>query len=129
MATYTSFEQLDCWKKCRDVKLWTKGIIGKFPTHETYELAFSIKKCARSSTRNIAEGFGKYKIPDKVNFCRMSKGSLHELIDDILTALDEGYITREEYSYGRERIEEALKSINGYISYLNSRNKDGWEPM
>ena len=128
MATYTSFEQLPCWQKCQEIKLWVVQFVKTLPDHERYELAFSMRKCARSATRNLAEGFGKFTIPDKVNFCRTSKGSLFELLDDILTAHEEGYITTEQYSQGRKMIEAGIYSINGYITYLNSRRQGDWEP-
>jgi four helix bundle protein len=101
-------------------------IVRTFPDDEKFELTLSIRKCARSATRNIAEGFGKFTIPDKINFCRTSKGSLYELIDDLLTARDEGYLGTEQCEYGRNLIDVALKSINGYIRYLNTRRSGGW---
>ncbi|HLF65257.1 MAG TPA: four helix bundle protein [Saprospiraceae bacterium] len=128
MATYTTFEQLPCWQKCQTIKLWLLEIVKRFPEYEKYELTFSIRKCIRSATRNLAEGFGKFTIPDKVNFCRTSKGSLYELTDDLITAVEEGYISSDLYRYGRSLIEEAIASINGYISYLNSRRDGDWEP-
>ncbi len=129
MATYTSFEQLPCWQRCHEVRLWSITLLKNLPALEMYELSYSIKKCTRSASRNLAEGFGKFTIPDKVKFCRTSKGSLHELIDGLITAQDEGYITNEQYGYGRILIEEALKSINGYINYLNSRKDGDWERL
>jgi len=128
MATFTSFEQLPCWQKCREVQRWTIDIVQKFPKNEMYELVFSIRKCARSATRNLAEGFGKFSAADKVNFCRISKGSLYELTDDLITAVDEGYLTTSECEDGRALISEAVQSINGYMRYLKSRKENGWDP-
>ena len=126
MPTFTSFEQLPCWQKCREVKLWTIELLPIFPSHEMFELAMSIKKCARSATQNLAEGFGKHSMADKINFCRMSRGSLFELQDDLLTASDEGYLSAELYAEGLKLIEAAVHSINGYIRYLDSRKRGDW---
>jgi len=76
--------------------------------------------------KNIAEGFGKHTRPDKMHFCRIAKGSLYELADDLITAVDEGYLALDQCNYGRTLIEDALKSTNGYIGYLNSRQKSSW---
>lgn len=129
MPTYTSFEQLPCWQKCREVKIWAMQIVKSFPEYEKYELTLSIRKCARSATRNLAEGFGKHSVADKINFCRTSKGSLNELIDDLLTAREEGYITLEDLDIGRSLIQQALRSINGYIRYLDSRRGGNWDSL
>lgn len=104
-------------------------IVKSFPDHEKYELVLSIRKCARSATRNLAEGFGKHSIADKINFCRMSRGSLYELIDDLITARDEGYLNDDDLAFGRDIIEQALRSINGYIRYLDSRKDGNWDPL
>jgi len=36
----------------------------------------------------------------------------------LITSLDEGHITREEYEKGRTLISKALAILNGYIRYL-----------
>lgn len=77
---------------------------------------------ARSTTHNVAEGFGRFHFQENIQFCRISRGSLYELIDQFITSLDEGYITQKEYEKGRGLISKALALLNGYINYL-SRQK------
>jgi len=77
-----------------------------------------MKRAARSTTENIAEGFGRYHYQENIQFCRHSRGSLYELIDQLITSNDEGYINENQYSQGRELIANALKLLNGYINYL-----------
>lgn len=123
MATYKSFEELECWKLCREVSRWVMGITKRFPKHEKYDLVDNMKRAARSSTRNIAEGFGRHHHGENMHFCRISRGSLFEVIDDLITAKDEFYISEEEYDKGRTKIELAIKSVNGYLRYINSLKK------
>lgn len=123
MATIGSFEDLDCWKACRAVRIWTQAIISKFPKEEKYDLVDNMKRAARSSTRNIAEGFGRFHYKENIQLCRISRGSLWELIDDLILSQDERYITEEEYTVGRKKIEKAINILNGYINYLKSRLK------
>jgi len=83
-----------------------------------------MRRASRSSTRNIAEGYGRYYYKENIQYCRQSRGSLYELIDDLITARDEGYIAEQEYIQGRAKIERALQLLNGYINYLErSMNK------
>ena len=114
----TSFEELECWKACRDVRRYIMELIKKFPPEEKYALTDGMRRASRSTTENIAEGFGRYHFQENIQFCRHSRGSLHELIDQLITALDEKYITNSEFSNGKELIDKALGLLNGYINYL-----------
>lgn len=113
-----SFEDLECWKACVDVSRLISGLIKKFPAAEKYDLIDNMKRAAHSTTRNIAEGYGRFHFKENIQFCRVSRGSLFELIDDLITCKDENYITAEEYADGRIKIERALAILNGYINYL-----------
>lgn len=93
-------------------------LIKKFPTEEKFALTDGMKRASRSITENIAEGFGRYHYQENIQFCRICRGSLFELIDQYITALDEEYITNTEYEEGRKLIDRALSLVNGYINYL-----------
>jgi len=112
------FDDLNCWKACRDVRKYVMKLIKKFPSNEKYALADGMRRASRSTTENIAEGFGRYHFQENIQFCRQSRGSLHELIDQLITALDEEYITKHEYTEGKVLINKALGLLNGYINYL-----------
>ncbi len=113
-----SFEDLECWKACRESRRYVSDIIKKFPNSEKYALTDGMRRASRSTTENIAEGFGRFHYQENIQFCRVSRGSLFELMDQFITALDENYITEEEYNRGREMLEKAKGLLNGYINYL-----------
>ena len=124
MPTLKSFEELECWKACQEVKLWVMKIIKQFPPEEKYDLTDNIKRAANSTTRNIAEGFGRFTYKENARFVIISKGSMTEVLDDAITAKMKDYITKEELEIGREKIDRALQLINGYLRYLNNpKNK------
>ena len=113
-----SFEDLECWKACTEVRRFITELVKKYPKEEKYALVDDMKRAARSTTHNIAEGFGRFHFQENIQFCRISRGSLYELIDQLITSLDDGYITFEEYEEGRTLISKALPLLNGYIRYL-----------
>ena len=117
-----SFEELECWKACKIVKDDITKIIKTFPDSEKYDLIDNMKRAARSTTRNIAEGFGRHHHKENTQFCRISRGSLYQLIDDLLTSKDENYIDDKVYEDLRIKIENALEILNGYIRYLTNIN-------
>ena len=119
-----SFEDLECWKACFEVRKCISLLIKKFPEFEKYDLIDNIRRASRSATRNIAEGFGRYHFKENIQYCRQSRGSLFEIIDDLITAKDEFYISEEEYVEGRIKIEKALGLLNGYINYLIRAEKE-----
>ena len=92
-----------------------------FPKEEKFDLKDSMRRAARSSTRNIAEGFGRHTFVENIRFCQIARGSLFEVIDDAITAHEEKYISEKEYKNGRELIDKAIGLTNGYIRYLKSR--------
>jgi four helix bundle protein len=121
MGSFTSFEQLECWKACREVLKWVRIAVSKLPAKE-FDLKDNISRAARSSTRNIAEGFGRFYYQENIQFCRISRGSLFEVIDDMITMKEENYISEEEYIMGRSKVDHAIKILNGYIQFLQRQN-------
>lgn len=118
---FKSFEELQCWQACRDVRIFIHDLVKKYPKEERYSIVDNMKRASRSATQNIAEGFGRFHYRENLQFCRISRGSLYELIDDLITSLDEGFISQEDYQIGREKISKAIALLNGYINYLNRR--------
>lgn len=57
---FKSFEDLEVWKKGRELRLFVKELIRKFPSDEKYALTQQIRKSSRSITNNIAEGHGRF---------------------------------------------------------------------
>ncbi|MEI7803101.1 MAG: four helix bundle protein [Bacteroidota bacterium] len=116
--SFRTFEDLECWKASRAVRLFITELIKKFPAEEKFNLTDDMKRAARSTTHNIAEGYGRYHYQEFIQFCRYSRGSQNELIDQLITALDDKYISNDEYEKGRELINKAIALINGFINYL-----------
>ncbi len=113
-----SFQELECWKAARAVRLLVKEIIFSLPKSEQYDLIDNLRRAARSSTRNIAEGYGRFHFQENIQFCRISRGSMTEIWDDLITCLDEKYISEEKFNEGVKLIQNAIKVLNGYIYYL-----------
>ena len=118
---YKRFEDLKVWQEARKFRKKIYRLSEKFPKQELYGLTTQMCRSVSSITANIAEGYGRYHWQENIQFCRISRGSINETLDHLYTALDCGYITKEEferyYQEGR-RLEQLL---NGYIRYLERR--------
>ena len=125
-SSFRSFEDLECWKACTEVRRFITDLVKKYPKEERFGIVGDMKRAARSTTHNIAEGFGRYHFQENIQFCRVSRGSLCELIDQLITSKDETFICDEDYDRGRELIDKALALLNGYINYLMRQKDDFW---
>jgi four helix bundle protein len=117
--TIRSFEDLECWKKCRELRLFiAKEIVPTLPKAERYHLGTQILDAARSATANIAEGYGRFHYLDNAKFVGNARGSCWEVLDHLMTAHDEGMISDTLMAKGREVVNVATKLLNGYMNYL-----------
>ena len=117
-----NFKDLECWKAAREVRIYVRDLITSLPRLDTYDLTDNIRLAARSITRNISEGYGRFNFQENIQFCKVARGSLYEIWDDLITCLDEGYIQKEQLEKATTLIEEAIRTLNGYIVYME-RNK------
>jgi len=113
-----SFEELECWKKATVLRKKLSILIKAFPSEEKYRLCDQIIRASRSVTANIAEGFGRFHYQENIQFCRQSRGSLYELIDHLIVARDENYISDVTLTEYKKEIHECLAILNGFINYL-----------
>lgn len=114
-----TFEDLECWKACRELRVFVARTLCKaLPKDERYRLGDQILRSARSTTANIAEGYGRFHYLDNAKFCSNARGSCWETIDHMITASDEDLISQDLLDQGRAVAAKAVALLNGYISYL-----------
>ena len=117
-----SFEDLQCWQACREVRNFITELVKSYPKEEQYSIVDNMKIAARSTTQIIAEGFGRFHYKENIQFCRQSRGSLFELIDDFNECFDEGYINEGIRNNYKKEAYELLKILNAYIASIKKTN-------
>lgn len=119
--TLDSFEKLLAWQEARvltkEVYLATKT----FPKDEQFALTSQMRRAASSVCANIAEGFSRQTIPDKLHFYVMAAGSLTELQSFTYTALDVGYVDEPIRQSLYNRSVSAHKLLLGLIKSTKRR--------
>ncbi len=117
-----TFETLECWKACQELRVFLRlQVIPKLPQRENFELRSQLIRAARSTTANIAEGYGRFHFLENRKFCLNARGSLFELLDHLIVAQEEDYITPETLTTCRQQILHAVKILNGYIAWIKSQ--------
>ena len=120
-----TFEDLECLKACRELRLFViKQVVPMLPKDEKWRLSDQIVRAVRSSTANIAEGYGRFHYLDNAKFCSNSRGSCWEVLDHLITAKDEGLVSREILDDGRKLVDHAVKLLNGYMNYLKRASRE-----
>lgn len=111
-------DDFELYKLAREFRKKVYKLIKQLPPEERYCLDRQMRKAIVSVTNNIAEGHGRWHYLENMHFCRISRGSVEEILDDINVCLDEGY---GEKKYNEELKEDGyflISKINGYIAYL-----------
>jgi four helix bundle protein len=121
------FTDIEAWKIARRLRLEVYEIIRKLPSEERFDLGSQMRKASVSCTANIAEGYGRFHFQENIQFCRISRGSIYETQDHLITCLDNEYITKEKYDTVWTISEDAVRVLDGYIRYLKAMQKKSKE--
>ncbi len=77
-----------------------------FPKEELYGLTSQLRRTALSIILNYIEGYARHKRLVLINFLEVSYGSLKECKYLLRFALDENYLSRQDYRTAIELAEE-----------------------
>jgi four helix bundle protein len=117
------FRELKCWQACRALRQFVSAqVVPELPPEEKYRLTDQILRAARSTTANIAEGYGRFHYLDNAKFCSNARGSTYEVLDHLQAGFDEGLITEERFKEGERLVLDAARLTNGYMNYLKKAN-------
>jgi len=116
-----TFRDLVVWQKARQFILGAYKLTNTFPESEMYGLTARFRRAAISIAANIAQGFRRRGMADKVRLLNIAQGSLEESRYYLILA--------EELGYGKSSdlhvlVEEVSKLPESYCrSILTSFSK------
>lgn len=114
----SSFEQLLVWQVAQELAVAIYKITKSFPKEERFGLTSQVKRAAASISANIAEGFGRKTIKDKVQFYRIAYGSLLETKNFLYLANRLGYVSKSELIDLLELVTRTQKLLNAFMRSL-----------
>jgi four helix bundle protein len=124
--TRYKLDDFELYKAAREYRIKIYRLIRQLPSQEKYCLDPQMRRAAVSMTNNIAEGHGRWHYRENIQYCRVARGSIEEIIDDLNVCHDEGYVEEECVVRLKEEGYALIKRVNGYISYLK-KNRQGTE--
>ncbi len=114
-----TFEELEAWKSGRELRIFVfRRVVPILAKLREFDLCDQIKRASRSVTHNIAEGHGRFHFLDNARFCSQARGSLNEVLDQLITCHDDSLIPDDLYHTGRDHFNKTLRILNGYMSWL-----------
>ena len=125
MATITRFEDIEAWKKGRELRraIYAHSKRGEFA--KDFALKDQIRRAAISVTSNIAEGFEREGNKEFIQFLSNAKGSCDEVRDQLYVALDEEYLSQADFEKLYEQSTEVSRLISGFMKYLRQTSIRG----
>jgi four helix bundle protein len=106
-----SFEDLIVWQKAHIFVLKVYKFTAKFPREELYGLSSQFRRAVVSIPANIAEGFRKNALKDKLRFYNIAEGSINECFYYIRLSSDLHYGDNE---FLHDSLVEVSKLLQSY---------------
>lgn len=107
-----SFEKLDVWQKGRLLVKAVYQLSKGFPADERFGMTQQIRRACISVTCNLAEGSARITGKEQARFSEISFGSLLEVLNLLIAAVDLDYITEATLAENRPLIEEIGNKLN-----------------
>ena len=120
-----SFEKLSVWQEAKKLVVEVYNLLDNFPKFENYALCDQIRRAIVSVPSNIAEGSGRKSLKEQIRFLEISYGSLMETYNQLLIAIELGYITEESVETVKPNIDSVAKMINGLSNAYNKQLTKG----
>ncbi|MBN2681470.1 MAG: four helix bundle protein [Bacteroidales bacterium] len=125
MATIKKFEDLEIWKLSREMSKNVYLLTFKDEFSKDFGLKDQIRRSSGSVMDNIAEGFGRGGNKEFTNFLTYSVASCNEVESQLYRAIDNEYISKEEFDFCYELCEKIISKTGSFIRYLNESNIKG----
>ena len=123
------FEDIEARQEARKLVRMVYDVIKKNAQfRRDFRLVGQVKDASVSTMSNIAEGFARRSNREFIQFLFISKSSAAEVQSQFYVALDQGYITKDDFGRIYDQAEIVSKLDSGFIKYLNSTYENRPKP-
>jgi four helix bundle protein len=136
MAPIIRFEDIEGWKKARELARAVYQAVASTPLARDFGLHDQMQRAAVLVMANIAEGFGRGGNRGFILFLGHARGSCAELKSHFYVALDAGMLAPGKFDYLYRLAGEAEGLVSDFMKYLQNsasrgrkfKNADNREP-
>ena len=123
MARIERFEDIEAWKKARELTSEVYRVTRSGSFHEDLGLRDQLQRAAVSTMANIAEGFDGGSNREFVKFLGYAFRSATEVQSHLYVALDQAYITQRDFDSIYELTVQVKSLVRGFTRYLRSHRR------
>jgi four helix bundle protein len=125
MATFKKFEEIDCWKRARELTRQVYRISSQPKFARDFGLKDQIRRASVSVMSNIAEGYDRSGTAEFIHFLATAKGSAAEVRCQLYAAADQGYLQEGDLVRLNALAADIGNMIGGLMKYLRSSGYKG----
>jgi four helix bundle protein len=118
MLSSAKFSELLFWKKAHEFTLQVYQVTKSFPPEERYGLTSQFRRAAVSIAANMAEGYTRTGVPDKLRFFNIALSSLEECRYYLILATDLGY---GDLASMQELLDDSARLLNAYCRSIKQK--------
>ena len=115
--TSKTFEDVEVWQKAHAWVLNIYRLTENFPKHELFGLTSQLRRAAVSVPANLAEGFKKASLAEKLRFYNIAQGSLEECRYYLILTRDLNY---GDVSRLKTDLEIISKMLDAYMRAIRN---------
>ena len=112
-----NIKNLEVWKDAKDLAVYTYIITNVGKISKDFGLRDQIRRAAVSIPSNIAEGEESGRTRKCINYFYISKGSLAELLTQIIIASEIAYFDKETFENFERKIDNLSAKLRKLIQY------------
>ncbi len=120
MAQFRSFEDMMCWQEGRNLVKAIRAICKREGVRRDYPFVDQMTRSTRSICANIAEGCDALTTKEFIAFLGNAKRSASEVRSHLYDALDENYISKEEFASIADQCKKIQAMLAKLIHHLQS---------
>lgn len=118
------FQDLEAWQLANALKIEVYRLTKEGRVTRDREYCRQIRNSAASSSRNIAEGFGRFRPRPFAQFMEFSIASTHETHDALLDGVDQEHLTVSQIAPALSLVERCLRVSTKLLLYLKRCDED-----
>ena len=121
MTTAKRYEEIEAWQLANELKLEVYALIKDGPASRDFEFRDQIRSSAAYTTKNISEGFGRFRPAPFASFMEIALASAMETQESLNDGIHREHFAPERVDRALRLAERTIKCSKALIAYLKGR--------
>lgn len=121
-TSFVGYHELNAWQASYELAKRVYALSKTLPCDERYGLVTQIRRAAVSIPSNIAEGYRRPHTGSQLQFAGIAFGSASELETQLSLIRDLQIADADMIVSAMEKLQEVLRLLNGYCTYLGRKH-------